>query len=439
MERDWRDFKCLHSNIEGARSAFEKVCEDLFRKIYTDNSVTQIEARQGDGGIDILIGEIGIEPITIIQCKFFLEEFNESQKSQIRKSFNTAINSKEYELKKWILCIPYVFDIKQAGWFSNWKNKMLLQHNKKKEFINIKNGNELISLLKHKELYNKTFNIEEALKIDEIYKTLVREKPVIKNNPQKNPKLILFNNYKEDCKEFYLSREIDYTFNSSLELNNIWLYGESGYGKTTLISKNLIDSKIESVFCDLSPIRINSSNDIFREITEQLELKFEVEIEREGNMIKNITNFINTIKIDNLIILLDEFYITNSSLLEEIANDLIKFVNYYNNISLNNCNIKFVISTIKNPCNVFHNKSKASNFFLFLNCNKNWENDIKKLYDIINSNLYLDIENYENKIIEKSNNSPRILKNIFRKIVSREFINDEIIENIFEEIKNECY
>ena len=97
MNKDWADFKALYGNMAGARKAFENACETLYRKKYVDEHVSQVSVKHGDGGIDIFIGEFGVEPITVIQCKFFLESFGDSQKAQIRNSFNTAISSDEYE------------------------------------------------------------------------------------------------------------------------------------------------------------------------------------------------------------------------------------------------------------------------------------------------------------------------------------------------------
>ena len=125
MNRNWTDFKSLHSNLAGAREAFEDACETLFKKIYHDKHVSQVKVKQGDGGIDIFIGEFGNEPITVIQCKFFLEAFEESQHSQIRESFRTAIESDKYTLKEWILCIPRVIDIDENAWWFKWKKKQI--------------------------------------------------------------------------------------------------------------------------------------------------------------------------------------------------------------------------------------------------------------------------------------------------------------------------
>ena len=72
---DWQDYKVRNVNIEGARAAFERDCGTLFNVIYKDRNVKTVKISVGDGGIDVFIGNIGVEPISVIQCKFFLEDF----------------------------------------------------------------------------------------------------------------------------------------------------------------------------------------------------------------------------------------------------------------------------------------------------------------------------------------------------------------------------
>lgn len=168
MERDWRDFKALYGNIEGARATFEIACESMFRAMYPKENVKTIAVKQGDGGIDVFIGEYGIEPITVIQCKFFLEQFEDAQQAQIRESFKTAIQSKDYSLKNWILCVPRELPTDEAAWWSKWKAKMLKEHGKSNEFITLKNGNELIESMKLHGVYNTYFKIEDSLMIQNI-------------------------------------------------------------------------------------------------------------------------------------------------------------------------------------------------------------------------------------------------------------------------------
>lgn len=178
MERDWSDFKALNGGIEGARAAFEVACEALIRNMYKSKNVQIVRANPGDEGIDIFVGEIGIEPIKIFQCKFFLEQISDSQQSQIRDSFKTAKGSSKFEIEEWILCIPKTMDIDENKWWSGWKSKTIKKHNIS---IALKNGNELISLMRYYEIYNSIFKINEAIKIDDIVKGVNEIKARIEN------------------------------------------------------------------------------------------------------------------------------------------------------------------------------------------------------------------------------------------------------------------
>jgi hypothetical protein len=173
MQRSWQGFVELYGNLEGARAAFEPACESLFRKLYPDKNVKTVAVKKGDGGIDIFIGELGVEPITVIQCKFFLSIFAEAQQAQVRESFKTAIEATDYELKDWILCVPSEFPIDEASWWSKWKSKMVKENNKSDDFISLKNGNELIELMKFHDIYNTVFQMEDSLRLKEIHEKLI--------------------------------------------------------------------------------------------------------------------------------------------------------------------------------------------------------------------------------------------------------------------------
>jgi len=174
MNRDWQNFKALHHNIEGAREGFEIACETLFRKVYPSQAVSQMAVNQGDGGIDIFVGKFSIEPIIVIQCKFFLDSFGDTQKAQIRDSFNRARHSQQYELKEWILVLPRVIDIEANSWWFNWIEKQDI-------VIRLINGNELIDLMKEHNVYNQIFQMEDSLRLKEIHEVLVLKPKKIKS------------------------------------------------------------------------------------------------------------------------------------------------------------------------------------------------------------------------------------------------------------------
>lgn len=413
MNRDWNDFKSLHGNISGARQAFEDACETLFRKKHKDEYVSQVRVKQGDGGIDIFIGEIGIEPIIVIQCKFFLESFGDSQKSQIRESFKTAINSPKYKLKQWILCIPRVFDIDESLWWSNWKDKKNATYSKNNSFIQLTNGNALIDLFKEYELYNQIFKIDDSQKINEIHAALIpQEKETLKIS---DPSYVLFNNYTNKNEPFYFERSVDSEFIDSLKINNIWIFGLSGSGKTALINRNLIQQNSEYCYCDMSPITITSSDDVFVEILSTVEDVFEIEKETdEPNVIKQISKILNKNGSRKTVIVIDELSVHCNELLKKIAEKLIQLVIYFNHLTTQQ-NLKFVISTISNPKNIISNKPKAGEHFQYI-CSNDWGESLEKLFDLLCIELNLDVKTSKEIIIENSQNSPRVLKCILKKI-----------------------
>lgn len=425
MNRNWSDFKAIYGNIAGAREEFENACESLFRKIYPGKHVSQMKVTVGDGGIDIFVGEFGVEPITVIQCKFFLDTFEDSQKNQIRDSFNTAINSEKYELKEWILCIPRVIDIAENSWWFNWKHKKLGEHKKANDFIQIKNGNELIDLFKEHNLYNQIFKIEDSIKLDEIHSILVPKKTEVIFSD--NPQIVLFNNYSKKCETFYLEREVDKEFLNSLKVSNLWIFGDSGFGKTALVNRNLSKNNIEYCFCDLSPISICDSEQVIEEILIKIEEKFDVEREnsKEKNKIKQIANILNSKSNHSIIIVIDELAVKDNKVLKAIAADLLKLVVHYSNLATEG-QLKFVVSTISSPSAIIDNQSKATEYFQYIDCN-HWDDDIGKLFDVLTASLNLDLAKYKATILATSS-SPRTLKSILRKILLIEKLDDISVE-----------
>jgi hypothetical protein len=160
MERNWKDYVAIHSNLPGARDAFEKDCETLFRKHYGSLNVQHVEVKKGDGGIDVFIGEF-YNPITVVQCKGFFEEITSVQITQINNSFNKAKNSEDYELKEWFLCVPRVLTLDEHKLWADWKRKKIEEYSIDDSFIKLKNGNALIDLMKEHDLYRQVFDIVE--------------------------------------------------------------------------------------------------------------------------------------------------------------------------------------------------------------------------------------------------------------------------------------
>jgi len=170
MERDFRYLRDSHGDA-GARDIFEKICAQLLAAIFSSDS-HPIKTFPGDEGIDILVGDFS-KPIEDYQCKYFLDGIGDSQKKQIRESFKTAVDSKTYQMKKWILCVPCILTIEEFKWWSNWRSKNQEQH---QITIELWDGEYLLSELKARSIYDNLFDNDIKLRLDEIYTALLEIK-----------------------------------------------------------------------------------------------------------------------------------------------------------------------------------------------------------------------------------------------------------------------
>jgi hypothetical protein len=446
IKKDWYDFKSMNGGFEGARAAFERACETTFRKEYFSQTVQQVEVKQGDGGIDVYIGKISVEPITVIQCKFFLDGIGNSQKQQITKSFVKAITSKEYSITKWILCIPKILDLEENIWWGKWIDKQAKKFNINSGLIHLINGNELIDKMKELKIYEQIFEVEESKqiidtgkKVDAIYKIITtKAKPQSFKNKQGtdiNLNDVLFYNYKPHLDKYYLLRDHDHLFLSKLKSSHLWFIGKSGSGKTVTINRNLANANIQYIFCDLSPIVINSADDVFKEIYFELSEFMNLPVENSSNILKQITKVLLGID-TSFVIVVDELSISNDTILIDLTDKIIRLINHYSNKCGSN-ELRFIISTINEPRTNNFNKSKASEYFDFIPID-NWDNDIKRLYDLIEEylNLKISTESY-NYIISQCSNSPRYLKNILKKVASLSELEDEKIIAMTNKAKKE--
>ena len=79
---------------------------------------------RGDAGIDVYIGELtDPDGIHVYQCKFFPQGLEDSQKSQIRQSFQRCRDNGKFRLQKWTLCLPVDLSVDEKRWFEEWRSK----------------------------------------------------------------------------------------------------------------------------------------------------------------------------------------------------------------------------------------------------------------------------------------------------------------------------
>ena len=106
------------------RAAFEEIVGILLKD--HGKSDGQVKVYFGDAGVDAYKGSFGQEgELIVYQSKYFPDQWQESQKKQIRDSFRTANESGLFTLKEWYLCIPTRPTKDDVRWFDTWKSKSL--------------------------------------------------------------------------------------------------------------------------------------------------------------------------------------------------------------------------------------------------------------------------------------------------------------------------
>ncbi|MGD7023052.1 hypothetical protein ACQCVK_10680 [Rossellomorea vietnamensis] len=154
---------------EGARTVFERLTA-LILQNYGRN-LKSIRVQRGDGGVDSFEGDYGAE-ITVYQCKYFIGNIDKTQKEQIKKSLNVALNNGKFKLKRWVLCIPKNLSEAEQSWFSEFKktiekdNDIMIDYIGEDFYINelLKDKNKEIRNHIFKEQYELILGrVEEAL------------------------------------------------------------------------------------------------------------------------------------------------------------------------------------------------------------------------------------------------------------------------------------
>lgn len=341
MKEDWMRLIEKY-NIAGARIKFEDICTTLFKKLNPQKNVKSVRVSKGDKGIDIFIGDIGVEPIDVIQCKFF-QTIGKSQKDQITKSFNRVIKSEGFKIRTWTLCIINELSVEEHIWWSNWKKKKINELYLNSDFIFLKDGSDLIDLLKENNLYDVVFEKIDSIRLEEIHNVITHNYSLddINNTLRKssNP-LQQVKNYigtnplthltRKQTAEIYTWIKDDLRNDSK---NILILTGEKGVGKS-VIMKDLYDLLTnEGNFV----LGIKADKHYYSNITEL-----------EKNIFLNSLTFeilLNSFKNKRLIILIDQIDALSYSITSNR-----EFINTYTRIISefeNEKKLRVVISTRK--------------------------------------------------------------------------------------------
>ena len=147
----WTNFERHNGGTVGARERFETFCAELLDLENPGLEVHQIAANPGDDGIDVLV--IRPDGKDIYQCKYFRDTLKDSQRKQIRNSYNTAVR-KNTNIHSWYLCLPRQLTKPEVERWNDFKN----EHIECGFTMEIIDGNQLISRAENQGISEKWFS-----------------------------------------------------------------------------------------------------------------------------------------------------------------------------------------------------------------------------------------------------------------------------------------
>ena len=238
------------------------------------------------------------------------------------------------------------------------------------------------------------------------------------------PKLVLFEVYSKECEPYYIQREADIWISSAAQTHNIWIYGNSGTGKTTSIFRYANQSNSKICYVNLGACGTCSLKDSIGYILDTLSEFFDLPDYKSSKALtvpvaaRRMSEMINEnlSRIDSrIIIYLDEF-----SFEENVLSKFIQII-FAVLRQQKSKNVTIFVSTL------FHPKEKMPTFGsahldgTMLYHMKIWNSeDIIKLIKMSRtvlrgkfSILSQDIEN----IVQQAQGSPRFIKRFFHHLL----------------------
>ncbi|MBR5678445.1 MAG: hypothetical protein IKX20_09975 [Paludibacteraceae bacterium] len=239
---------------------------------------------------------------------------------------------------------------------------------------------------------------------------------------------VLFELYRKDYAPYFLNREIDRTVESYLTSHSIWIYGESGVGKSTSISHALLSKNREIVLINMAGIPENSSlEEIFEWIYNEV-----AGVVGETSIVPESYQLC----IKKIIELLDTHYSGQSVyvLVEEIpfsGESFCNFVNSFSSLVVSNkltgksADVHFVLSSIDNPIPyIIKSMQKIKSMVKFLHFDIWTEDECNSLIDLIGQNITVPHVSDRADMITRCGNLPRPIKSVFREVYQTGFANE---------------
>lgn len=233
---------------------------------------------------------------------------------------------------------------------------------------------------------------------------------------------VLFESCNNENRKYYIHREIDKKIKKILRIKNLWLYAESGIGKTNIAQYYGYNNSREFFHSSYFIDSYSNHEDYFQFIYESIldrigeDLIISESLSVHMKLTKVLCHLSNTYK--SVTLHFDELSEVASSNTELFFTSLIDMLTSKTD-ECNLDNINIIITTLFNPEESIMSIKKASTYekikskFEFLELSKWTSFELKGLYNMISHELDIKIENINNKLSELDGN-PRKLKELIR-------------------------
>lgn len=248
--------------------------------------------------------------------------------------------------------------------------------------------------------------------------------------------------YDKSCSEYYFVRRVDDELVKHILTKHIWVYGETGIGKSELLRRALVENDVEFVYIDLSLCNHSDVDAMFQTMYETIAEYMGIEAINCTNYqtsVKNICNIINSCQEKQEICLfVEEIPFEEENLeFQDFVNKVAKMLVFMTG-RLNNKKVHMVLSTIAKPkgtLEVYEDKTKNAIHFVEMG---KWNMDeCMSLVSLLTKTVSLHWESVElmQEFIKRTDFSPRRIKSRLKECCSLEIntINENIINKLFSE------
>ena len=237
-------------------------------------------------------------------------------------------------------------------------------------------------------------------------------------------KSVLFDLYDKSKEPFYIKRDEDQEFQTKIKHSGVWIYGPPGVGKTNLILRNLIQVKNTPITISCASLVGLDSLEFFKEILYSITSCVGESSQKEPSSFNECSKAIIAIlqkhfQHKSLILFIEEIPINSDEDYENFSNKLFSLL-ISKNLAVGLDDVLFVLSSINSPTGFIKPFQQKVNQYLIFFPLTYWSHlEIKKLTELIKTNLLIDIpSNINEELVVKSKGSPRFIKKFFRSVIS---------------------